>query len=51
MDGKKSCSTEMKTVVIVGGGICGLSCARELSLKYSDSIKVVVLEASNRLGK
>lgn len=40
-----------KTVVVVGAGICGLSCARELSLNFSNFINVVVLEASNRLGR
>ena len=50
MDDVKS-SLKKKTVVIIGGGICGLSCARELSMKFSDSINVIVLEASNRLGK
>uniref|UniRef100_A0A7M5X1J3 Amine oxidase domain-containing protein n=1 Tax=Clytia hemisphaerica TaxID=252671 RepID=A0A7M5X1J3_9CNID len=37
-----------KTVLIIGAGICGLACARELT--KHDAINVVVLEASNRIG-
>ena len=39
----------MKNVVIVGAGIAGLTCARELS-KYNKHLNVTILEASDRIG-
>ena len=39
----------IKHVVIVGAGIAGLTCARELS-KHNDHLNVTILEASDRIG-
>ena len=39
----------IKHVVIVGAGIAGLTCARELS-KYNKHLNVTILEASDRIG-
>ena len=39
----------VKQVVIVGAGIAGLTCARELS-KYKKHLNVTILEASDRIG-
>ena len=38
-----------KKVIIIGGGIAGLACARELKDVYTD-IDVTILEESDRLG-
>ena len=38
----------IKHVVIVGAGIAGLTCARELS-KYNKHLNVTILEASDRI--
>ena len=38
-----------KRVIIIGAGVCGLTCARELS-KFSKDIDLVILEASDRIG-
>ena len=40
---------KIKNVVIVGAGIAGLTCARELS-KYNKHLNVTILEASGRIG-
>ena len=40
---------KIKHVVIVGAGIAGLTCARELS-KYNKHLNVTILEASDRIG-
>lgn len=42
-------SDARKKVIIVGGGISGLTCARELA-KYSSQLDVKILEASDRIG-
>jgi len=42
-------TSKKKKVVIIGAGVCGLACARELS-KYSNDIDLVILEASDRIG-
>ena len=39
----------IKRVVIVGAGLAGLTCARELS-KYNKQLNVTILEASDRIG-
>ena len=39
----------MIDIVIIGAGISGLTCARELS-RYSNDIKYIILEGSNRVG-
>ena len=37
-------------VVVVGGGIVGVACARELSLRYPGK-KIAIVEKENELGK
>lgn len=36
-------------VVVVGGGIVGVACARELSLRYPGK-KIAIVEKENELG-
>ncbi|XP_066927512.1 peroxisomal N(1)-acetyl-spermine/spermidine oxidase-like [Clytia hemisphaerica] len=45
----ENCTSAKKSVVIIGAGICGLACARELS-KFEETIDLSVLEASDRIG-
>ena len=37
-------------VVVVGGGISGLACARKILESHDNAIEVIMLEASDRLG-
>lgn len=41
---------EKRTVVIIGGGLAGMTVAKELLKHYKGPLKVVILEASHRLG-
>ena len=36
-------------VVVVGGGIIGIACAREMSMRYPEK-KIAVVEKENELG-
>ena len=42
-------ANETKNIIIVGAGIAGLTCARELS-KCNDHLTITVLEASDCIG-